>query len=274
MGRATLAGGAPGYVLSAASLACAALAAALAGASCFGFRGVPRGPARPGWRGTLRHAGATQCKFARRHHYPTSKWALLDALRGHGLSQQERMSTKESLHLAYKEEILKWGYRRQWQKALAEFAEMEDNGLAHDAVAYNALVRAYGEKVRQWERALSTLSEMRDRGLHPSTDAVNWAVAACSGAREWAQALGLLGRLEEMGVSPDFDTFAEALHACRGGANWAEALFFLQEMERCEFEPDELLFNKALDACEAAGEDDWFDWVEDEAAGRGFEIQL
>eukprot|EP00416_Gambierdiscus_australes_P045602 CAMPEP_0171097120 /NCGR_PEP_ID=MMETSP0766_2-20121228/47021_1 /TAXON_ID=439317 /ORGANISM="Gambierdiscus australes, Strain CAWD 149" /LENGTH=266 /DNA_ID=CAMNT_0011556263 /DNA_START=69 /DNA_END=869 /DNA_ORIENTATION=+ len=227
------------------------------------LRHSPLRPAR-------RASGATSCAFARKHAYPTGKWKLLDAFRAEGSSRQG--NTHASLQRAFEDELLKWGHRRQWAKVLALLEEMEENYVERDVAIYAAAIKGCGEKVKQWQRAIDLLGDLQVCRLEPSTEAFNWAVTACSKSREWKRGMEVLEAMRRAGMVWDEGTFEKALHLCRGGALWEEALFFLREMKENEFEPGEITYNKAMDACDAAGEMEWFEWVEDRAAEEGFEM--
>jgi len=115
---------------------------------------------------------------------------------------------------------------------------------------------------------------MRERGLSWNAECCYWAMVACTRARQWDKSLEVLAAMREGDVAPDAASLKEALHVCRGARYWQEAIAFLLEMDSQSFEPDEAAFNKVMDACDLAEETEWFDYVEDMAAARGFELRI
>jgi len=200
---------------------------------------------------------------------------LLAAYESGQLSYQEKLSIQLSLKEAYEKDIRKLGHRRQWEQALALFREMAKKRMEQDSQAYGSAIQACSEKVKQWQRAVSLITELRARGLTPRVESFGWATASCARAREWRKALGVLQDMQQSDVTPDEMTLRNALHVCRGGLFWAEALSFLSEMEsREDIEANKGDYNEVMDTCEYAGEDDWYDYVEELAAQRGFEMRV
>eukprot|EP00440_Ansanella_granifera_P013999 gb/GFBE01015214.1/.p1 GENE.gb/GFBE01015214.1/~~gb/GFBE01015214.1/.p1 ORF type:complete len:245 (+),score=60.22 gb/GFBE01015214.1/:1-735(+) len=215
---------------------------------------------------------SSELAFARRHVFPVGVRELRQRLETAELSQQEYSSTLASLQDAYEAEILKWGQRKNWEKALTFLKEMQDFDYQPGVPAYAAAIRACGDKVKEWPRALTLLQEMEEKSLTPDTNAFHWALAACSKDRKWGLAVSVLRDMQRRGVPEDKQTLMAALHACSYGGLWEDAINIIEDMDAKGFDPLADAFNKAMDACLVAKEDEWFDVIEDKAASRGFEM--
>jgi len=212
--------------------------------------------------------------FARKHAHPATKRELLAAIQSPDLSLQDQRSMLTSLQGAFEADIAKWGHRRQWHVALADLDQMRMHSVDETVSIYNAAIHACGEKVRQWERAMVLLEEMSHKSLVPNRNSYRRAMNACTRSSQWGKALELYEEMKLQKLSPDEDLFSSALYACQMSATWQAALVYLQDMEALEFEPGGDEFNKVIDACDRAGVETWSQFVEDEAASRGFELQI
>eukprot|EP00435_Cladocopium_sp_Y103_P006876 s1327_g2.t1 len=211
--------------------------------------------------------------FARKHVFPVTLRELRQRIQGE-LSQQEYKSTLASLQDAYEREIIKWGRRRKWEKALGYLQEMKDYDFQPGVPAFSAAIRACCEKVKKWQTGLELLAEIKEREMVPDEEAFKWAMSGCAKDRAWKFSVDVLREMLSTGVRGRKKTFMEALNACRYGGLWQDAIDIIEVMEYTDLDPATEGFNKAMDACLVANEDDWFDVMEDKAASRGYEIEI
>lgn len=211
--------------------------------------------------------------FARKHVFPVSLRELRQRIQG-DLSHQEYKSTLASLQAAYEREMIKWGRRRKWEKALGCLQEMKDNDFQPGVPAFSAAIRACCEKVKQWQRGLELLGEIKEREMIPDEEAFQYVMSGCAKDRAWQFSIDALREMLSTGIRGKKAAFMEALNACRYGGLWQDAIDIIEVMEYTEIDPATEGFNKAMDACLVANEDDWFDVMEDKAASRGYEIEI
>eukprot|EP00434_Breviolum_minutum_P023848 symbB.v1.2.021041.t1/scaffold1797.1/size100932/8 len=231
--------------------------------------------------------------FARKHVFPVSLRELRQRIQG-DLSHQEYKSTLASLQAAYEREMIKWGRRRKWEKALGCLQEMKDNDFQPGVPAFSAAIRACCEKVKQWQRGLGLLGEIKEREMIPDEEAFQYVMSGCAKDRAWQFSIDALREMlswvlsgkcgkrlvlqlslgQGTGIRGKKAAFMEALNACRYGGLWQDAIDIIEVMEYTEIDPATEGFNKAMDACLVANEDDWFDVMEDKAASRGYEIEI
>ncbi|CAK9108928.1 unnamed protein product [Durusdinium trenchii] len=225
--------------------------------------------------GNLWPDGPPSKAFARKHVFPVGLRELRQRIQQGDLSRQEYSSTLASLQKAYEQEMVKWGRRRKWEKALGFLQEMKDFDYQPGVPAYSAAIRACCEKVkRSWPRGLALLEEIKDLGMVPDEAAFSAALSGCVKDRQWKLSIQVLRDMLSTGARRRKATFMDALHACQCGGLWQDAIDIIEVMEESDIDPASEGFNKAMDACLTANEDDWFDVMEDKAAARGYEIIL
>jgi len=212
--------------------------------------------------------------YDRKHAFPTGRRDLLDHLGQDGLSTLERRQTLMSLTEAYEADILRFGRRRQWGNALFLLHEMDTIGAKRTASTFAAAAQACSDKVKQWNYALDVFEHFKSSGVRETVEPYNWVITACKKARRWTPAMGVFDEMRKAEVTPDETTFRSMLSVCKGGAQWELGLSLIYDMEDAGVEPREAEWNSVMDACEAAGDLDMYDVIEDEAAARGFEIQI
>ncbi|CAE8629376.1 unnamed protein product, partial [Polarella glacialis] len=110
--------------------------------------------------------------FARKHVFPVGVRELRDRLGEEGISKPERSSTLKGLQDAYEQDILKWGNRRKWEKALGLFREMQEFDYQPGVAAYAAAISACGMRAREWRRSLVLMEEMKGLGMIPDENSL------------------------------------------------------------------------------------------------------
>lgn len=211
--------------------------------------------------------------FARYHAFPAGKWQLLKALDRPGVSQQDRESMLLSLKDAYVGEMRKWGGRKQWERALAEFREMESK-VQPDVTCYTAAIQGMENHPKAWSRALGLFHEMQERGLTPTLETCNRLISASSKGLQWKLAVDVLQDMRQLNVQEDAETIASVFAACERGGLWAESVALLQDMLEREEEVPRKYYGQAMQACELARQYEEADWVEEEAAMAGYQFNL
>ena len=98
----------------------------------------------------------------------------------------------------------------------------------------------------QASHALDLLSMMTVEGVAPNAVTYNAAISACGKGRRWAQAIELLREMDEAGVRPNKISYNAAISACEKGGQWARAVDLLVEMENKGVLPDAISYNAAI----------------------------
>jgi len=199
---------------------------------------------------------------------------LLGHLGKDGLSNQERASTLVSLKDAYEEEILKMGRRRQWHKALYLLHEMEVMGVDRTSSIYAAAAQACAERTQDWPRAFGVLEELWRSAIQANARPYNSVIKACVKGKQPDKAMAVLHEMRSRNVDLDRLTYDSMLAVASRGGHWELALNLLVGMEENIVYTNWKHYNKALHACSLAGQEDWVETIEDEAAARGYDLMV
>jgi len=223
------------------------------------------------------YGGDAPHAFARQHAFPVGKWQLLEAYeKGPGsMGFQDQQQLLTSLKDAYAEEIKKWGQRRKWQVALANYVEMNEKGLGPTEASCNAVVSAVTERDEKWQIGLQLLDELRLHGFDARQETfLNLADSArrCGG---WSAGLQVLEDMRQANIEMDDFSYFVTLKCAEHFKGWELALATLQEMQEREEEivVEGPQFSLVFDICYDAYRDEEAEWVEDEAAKRGHWLQ-
>ena len=119
--------------------------------------------------------------------------------------------------------------RRRWQTVKLMMRQMDDAGVAADAVTYNILIDACG-KSQQLDEAFDAFDEMVRHGLQPGVNTYTSLIDACGKAQQLTRAYELLLRMQQGGVQPNAHTFTTLINSCAHAADIELGIKVLEQM--------------------------------------------